>query len=129
MICCESIIIIQNVVFILTKLYIITFQYNVNEASINIVLHCVIYSYVKSKNKKQNEFVNSITKRIHQHNKNCFCNDIYIFHLLFCCKSMITSEQNISHPIYNNQVFFYVSESHVLIILVLVGLWLGSGLG
>ena len=54
---------------------------------------------------------------------------IYIYHLLFCCKSMITSEQNISQPIYNNQVFFYVSESHVLIILVLVRLWLGLGLG
>ena len=53
----------------------------------------------------------------------------YIYHLLFCCKSIITSEQNISQPIYNNQVFFYVSESHVLIILVLVGLWLGLGLG
>ena len=46
----------------------------------------------------------------------------YIYHLMFCCDSIITSEQNISQPIYNNQVFFYVSESHVLIILVLVGL-------
>ena len=64
-------------VFTLTNLYIITFQYHVDEACINIVLHCVIYSYLKSKNEKQNEFVNSITKRIYQCNTNC-CAMIYL---------------------------------------------------
>ena len=77
MICCDYIITIKNAVFILTKLYMITFQYNVNEAFINIELHCVIYSFVKSNNEKQNEFVNSITKRIYQCNTNC-CAMIYL---------------------------------------------------
>ena len=48
----------------------------------------------------------------------------YMYHLMFCCDSIITSEKK-SQPMYNNQVFLYVSEAHMLIILVLVGLGLG----
>ena len=61
MICCDYIITIKHSVFYFNYTLYVTLHYNVNEAPINIVIHCVMYSLVinKRRNKINNDFCES----------------------------------------------------------------------
>ena len=64
MIFCDYIITKNNSVFYFNYALYVTFHYNVNEAPINIVIHCVMYSLVISKRRSKinNDFCESIIR-------------------------------------------------------------------